>query len=116
MAKNPFGKSRSQLNPYAIYESAGGQGWTWHVCKTYKTPENEAKDAYARWFVWAKSPHTYGEFEGGDTYRRDVVNLGRLVAAEPEWLEAQGMTPTAILFAGLPLPTTYLGRRVVGTM
>ena len=113
MAKNPFGKSRSQLNPYAIY--AAGD-WTWHICKTYKAPESESKDVYARWFVWAKSPHTYGSYEGGDTYRTEILEHAKLVAAEPEWLEAQGMTPTAILFAGLPLPTEYLGRRVVGTM
>ncbi len=87
MAKNPFGKSRPQNQPYAIYKAGD---WTWHVCKTYKAPESEAKDTYARWFVWAKSPHTWGEFEGGDTYRRDVVQLGRLVACTPEWLEAHG--------------------------
>jgi hypothetical protein len=90
MAKNPFGKSRPVDAPYAIYESAGGQGWTWHICKTYKAPESEAKDQYARWFVWAKSPHTFGSFEGGDTYARDVWSLGRLVACTPEWLEAHG--------------------------
>lgn len=85
---NPFGKSRPVDKPYAIYESP--RGWTWHVCKTYKSPESEAKDPYARWFVWAKSPMTYGSFEGGDTYRRDVMNLGRLVAADPEWIKAYG--------------------------
>lgn len=85
--KNPFGKSRPQTAPYAIYRAGN---MFWHVCKTYKAPENEAKDTYARWFVWAKSPHTWGEFEGGDTYRRDVVQLGRLVACTPEWLEAHG--------------------------
>ena len=109
MAKNPFGKSRSQLNPYAIY--AAGD-WTWHVCKTYKSPESEAKDVYARWFVWAKSPHTYGSFEGGDTYRAEILQNAKLVAAEPDWLEAQGLTG----LRAIPLPTTYLGRRVVGTM
>jgi hypothetical protein len=85
--KNPFGKSRPQTAPYAIYRAGN---MFWHVCKTYKAPENEAKDTYARWFVWAKSPHTFGSFEGGDTYRRDVVQLGRLVACTPEWLEAHG--------------------------
>jgi len=85
---NPFGKTRPVDKPYAIYESS--RGWTWHVCKTYKTPASEAKDQYARWFVWATSPYTGGSFEGGDTYRRDVVNLGRLVAADPEWIAAYG--------------------------
>lgn len=87
MAKNPFGKSRPQANPYAIYKAGE---WTWHICKTYKSPESEAKDAYARWFVWAKSPMTYGDFEGGDTYRSEVLQNARLVACTAEWLEAHG--------------------------
>jgi hypothetical protein len=87
MAKNPFGKGRKQDAPYAIYTSH--MGWEWRILKTYKQPANEAADRYARWFVAAKSPHTWGSFELGDTYRRDVVAHGRLVAADPEWLAAQ---------------------------
>lgn len=102
MAKNPFGKSRPLSNPYAIY--AAGD-WTWHVCKTYKSPESEAKDTFARWFVWAKSPMTYGEFEGGDTYARDVLRYASPVAAEPEWLEARG------IHAKMPTPAEYLARK-----
>jgi hypothetical protein len=80
MAKNPFGKSRPATQPYAIYRAGD---LVWHVCKTYKQPKSETGDLYARWFVWAKSPMTYGEFEGGDTYASEVRNYGRLVAAEP---------------------------------
>ena len=83
MAKNPFGKSRPVDAPYAIYKAGD---WTWHICKTYKAPESEAKDTYARWFVWAKSPNTFGSFEGGDTYAREVISNARLVACTPEWL------------------------------
>ena len=102
MAKNPFGKSRPVTAPYAIY-TAGD--WTWHVCKTYKSPESEAKDTYARWFVWAKSPMTYGEFEGGDTYARDVLRHASPVAADPEWLAARG------IHAKMPTPAEYLSRK-----
>jgi len=87
MAKNLFGKSRPVSAPYAIYKAGG---WTWHICKTYKAAENEASDVYARWFVWAKSPHTYGSFEGGDTYAKDIIKNATLVACTPEWLAAQG--------------------------
>jgi len=87
MAKNPFSKSRPVSEPYAIYKAGD---WTWHICKTYKTAENEAKDAYARWFVWAKSPHTYGSFEGGDTYAKEILSMATLVACTPDWLELQG--------------------------
>jgi hypothetical protein len=54
-------------------------------------------DIYARWFVWASSPFTYGSMEGGDTYRSEIVNSARLVAAEPEWLEHHAK--------GVPMPT-----------
>ncbi len=89
--KNPFSKARPVDAPYAIYKA--GQ-WTWHVCKTYKTPENEAKDQYARWFVWAKSPMTYGDFEGGDTYAKEILAQATLVACTPDWLVTQGPRST----------------------
>jgi hypothetical protein len=95
---NPFAKSRPVDKPYAIYRAGD---YTMHVCKTYKAPINEVKDPYARWFVWAKSPATYGSFEGGDTYRREVVGFFVLVAAEPKWQEAYATRP-------LPTPAEYL--------
>jgi hypothetical protein len=101
MAKNPFGKGRKQDAPYAIYTS--GMGWEWRILKTYKLPVSEASDHFARWFVAARSPHTWGSFELGDTYRRDVITHGRLVAAEPEWVEA--MQANGYLSYGLKVPT-----------
>jgi hypothetical protein len=95
---NPFAKSRPADKPYAIYRAGD---YTMHVCKTYKQPSSEVKDPYARWFVWAKSPMTYGDFEGGDTYRREVVGFFVLVAAEPKWQEAYG---TRLV----PTPAEYL--------
>lgn len=92
---NPFSKSRSLEKPYAIYRAGD---WEWRVLKTYKAPASEEKDAYARWFIAAKSPHTWGSFEYGDTYRKEVRNYGQLVAAEPAWLEAYGIQ------AKLPTP------------
>jgi hypothetical protein len=85
---NPFAKSRKTDAPYAIYQGPGG--WEWRVLKTYKQPENEAKDQYARWMVAAKSPHTYGDFEMGDTYANEVLTYGRLVACTGDWLVAHG--------------------------
>jgi hypothetical protein len=97
---NPFGKTRPVERPYAIYTNP--QGWTWHVCKTYKTPASEAKDKFARWLVWASSPMTHGSFEGGDTYALEVKRYGRLVAADPAWLEAYAPGRT------LPTPAEHL--------
>ncbi len=98
---NQFAKTRPAAAPYAIYRAGD---MVWHVCKTYQSPANEAKNQYARWFVWAKSPYTFGSFEGGDTYRSEVINYGRLVAAEPEWLAAYRPQYDA----KLPTPTEYL--------
>ena len=99
MARTPFGKTRKTMDPYAIYQRGD---WTWHVLKTYKHPEKEAGDMYARWFVAAKSPMTYGDFDMGDTYATEITNIGNLVAASPEWAEhyAKGVE--------LPTPQDHL--------
>ena len=97
MAQNAFGKTRPVTAPYAIYRAGE---MVWHVCKTYQTTANEG--VYSRWFVWAKSPMTYGAFEGGDTYADEVRRYGTLVAADPEWMAAYA-------FPGwtLPPPAEY---------
>jgi len=93
--KNPFGKSRKTETPYATYRSRDGS-WEWRILKTWKRPDTEASDEYARWFVAAKSPHTFGSFELGDEYcnRNDfspgIRNIGILVSCTREWFEHYG--------------------------
>lgn len=90
---NPFGKSRTEDKPYAIFQAAGGS-WEWRVLKTYRRPDLDVKDRYGRWFCSVTSPHTRGYAELGDTYARKndfdlgVSDLAVLVAATPEFLEA----------------------------
>lgn len=105
MTKNLFGKSRPVTQPYAIY-CAGDL--TWHVCKTYKQTKSEVSDLYARWFVWAKSPMTFGSFEAGDTYANEIRIYGHLVAAEPEWLEAMQENSVISYDYKVPTPAEYL--------
>jgi len=103
---NPLAKTRKTDAPYAVFKAPGGS-FVWHVLKTYKMPKSEAKDAYARWFVAAKaakSDATYGRFELGDTYARDMTSYGRLVAADPAWIEAYGIQ------RALPTPAEYYWR------
>jgi len=84
---NPFGKTKKINEPYAIYSNS--QGWVWKVLKTYKKPENEKKDSYARWFVAATSPLMQdGSFEYGDTYVKDILTYGSLVDATDDWKKA----------------------------
>jgi hypothetical protein len=101
---NPFGKSRKIDNPHAIYVA---RDFEFRILKTYKLAKSEDKDPYARWFVAAKSDNTFGSFEMGDTYRRDIANFARLVAATPEWLEAYrpGWTME------FPTPTEYIAKQ-----
>jgi len=81
---NPFGKTRKESEPYAIYGNS--QGWVWKVLKTYKKPENEKKDQYARWFVSATSPLMQGDtYEMGDTYVKDILTYGSLIDATEDW-------------------------------
>jgi hypothetical protein len=71
MAKNECGKMRKVDNPYEIWVCEA-IGWEWRVLKKYQTPENEAKNPYARWFVAVKSPNTFGSYDMGDTYVNDI--------------------------------------------
>ena len=41
--KNLFGKSRTVDNPYAVYKMPH-MNFEWRILKTYKLPENEAKN------------------------------------------------------------------------
>jgi len=79
MAKNECGKTRPIDNPYEIWVSGD---WQWRVLKKYQSPENEKKNQYARWLCAVKSPYTYGIFETGDTYIKDVVNNATLMQVE----------------------------------
>lgn len=82
--RTPFGKSRKTESPYAVYKF---RDFTWHVLKTYQHPDKEKGNIYARWLVAAKSNHTYGSWELGDTYVKDVLSYATLVDATPEWKE-----------------------------
>lgn len=68
---NPCGKSRPVDNPYEVWESQHG-GWTWHVLKKNQLEKNETPSSI--WFCAVKSPFTYGSWEYGDCYKRDVVD------------------------------------------
>ena len=69
MSKNLHGKSRTVENPYHIIVA---DGWEWRVLKRDQSPDAERANPYARWFVAVKSPLTYGSWEYGDTYIREI--------------------------------------------
>jgi len=85
---NPFSKTVKQPwadNAYATYTA---DGWVWLVLKTYRRPDME--DGFSRWFLATMSPYTFGSYELGDGYAKDVKGHGVLTAATPEWIEHYG--------------------------
>lgn len=79
MNKNTCGKIRKTEKPYEIWF---GRGFQWRVLKKYQAPEAEKSNPYARWFLATRSPFTFGSFELGDGYVRDVVNYGSKIFDE----------------------------------
>jgi hypothetical protein len=71
VSKNECSKTRPVDNPYEIWKSLDGS-WEWRVLKKYQSPENEVKNEFARWFCAVRSPFTYGDWEYGDTYIKDI--------------------------------------------
>jgi len=71
--KNTMNKTRKVENPYEVYRSNLLPDWEWRVLKKYQNPEDEAKNEYARWFCAVKSPMTYGSWEYGDVYVREIL-------------------------------------------
>lgn len=85
MSKNLCGKTRPISNPYEIWQGIGSyENWTWKVLKKYQTPENEAKNPYARWFCAVSSPFTHGSFDMGDTYIKDITPHAKMIKGEAD--------------------------------
>jgi len=71
-SKNECAKTRPLNNPYEIWVNS--QDWEWRVLKKYQSPKNEVKNPYARWFCAVRSPFTFGSWEYGDVYVREIIN------------------------------------------
>lgn len=69
--KNTMGKMRTKEHPYEIWEAPG---WTWLVLKKWQANDNKP---FARWFCAVQSPYTYGSYELGDCYVKDIVTHAR---------------------------------------
>ena len=79
--KNECGKTRDVSNPYEVWECSHPivGVMEYRVLKKYQTPKGEAENPFARWFCAAKSEATFGNWEYGDTYIRDIVSSGRRI-------------------------------------
>ena len=85
MTKNLFGKSKEVESPYATYKLGD---FEWRILKTYQRKDKEDTNEYARWFTVARSPHTYGSWEYGDMYIKELMSIEpELTQATPKWRE-----------------------------
>tara|TARA_Y100000310_G_scaffold272467_1_gene287424 strand:- start:192 stop:458 length:267 start_codon:yes stop_codon:yes gene_type:complete len=66
--KNPCGKTVSVDEPYEIYKDERS-GFEWRVLKKYQTPENEAKNTFARWFCAVKKSYDLWQLGNGRRLR-----------------------------------------------
>ena len=73
---NPCGKTREIDKPYETWQGiipSIGIKVEYRVLKKYQTPTKESENPLARWFVAAKSEATFGGWDYGDTYVRDIT-------------------------------------------
>ena len=83
-SKNECAKTRKVTDPYEIWKCRMEIGFDvlnveYRVLKKYQAPKGEAENPFARWYTAAKSEATFGSWEYGDTYVRDIVSTGRKV-------------------------------------
>jgi hypothetical protein len=76
--KNECNKERKKENPYEIWVSFNGE-WTWRVLKKWQVDDTEP---YARWFCAVRSPYTFGSFDLGDTYVKEIMKVARKMTDE----------------------------------
>ena len=94
--KNLCGKTRDVNNPYEVWVNVCQECRSIHclehldknsshysplgrieyrVLKKYQKPSLEKSNPYARWFVAAKSEATFGTWEYGDNYIKDITSF-----------------------------------------
>jgi len=66
--KNQCLKERKVEEPYEVWKTADGS-WEWRVLKKWQVDDDKL---YARWFCAVKSPYTFGRFEYGDVYVKEI--------------------------------------------
>jgi len=71
--------------PYATYKSEDGT-WIWKVLKVNQ-PGKSPDAQFSTWMVAAQSPATFGGWDYGDTYSKDVLRYGYWQSGTDEFEE-----------------------------
>ena len=66
--KNPFAKLRPLENPYEVWKSPDGT-WEYRILKKNQIDDDKP---FASCFVAGKTPATFGTWEYGDMYVKDI--------------------------------------------
>ncbi len=74
---NPCAKTVSREKAYEVWQSLDGS-WTWYVRKKWQSPQQEAKNPYARWYCDVVTP-IVPEGETGDVYVREITANARRI-------------------------------------
>lgn len=70
MKRNTRAKTRKVSEPYEIYDHGS---WQWRVLKHYQRADKERESRqYARVLCAVSSPMTYGDYDYGDVYCREI--------------------------------------------
>lgn len=68
MTEKECARTRPVENPHEIWKTPDGT-WEWRILKKWQ--END-EEPYARWYCAVKSPMTYGKYEIGDVYVKEI--------------------------------------------
>lgn len=77
--RNAWGKTRDVEQPYITIPRGD---WEWRVLKAYKSAKSAAGDLFARYLCAVRSPYTFGEWEIGDTYIREIPAYRDILAQQ----------------------------------
>ena len=83
--KNLMNKTRTAENPYATFKKGN---FVSHVIRAYgKSAIAPEENVWASWYTVAKSDLTYGAYEYGDAYIKEITDNLELVYASPEFIK-----------------------------
>jgi hypothetical protein len=83
LKKNIFGKMRKLDVPIANFISNYDHSWQVKVLKIYQLPHKHTD--FSRWYTVAKSDNTFGRWEYGDQYAKDIMNNFEFFGGEKEF-------------------------------
>lgn len=80
--KNPCGKVVEPEEAYEVYQTFDGT-MTYFVLRKYQSPENEAKNPYAKWLCNVRSPWISARGDTGDVYVSSVKSGTHKLSINP---------------------------------